>query len=61
MIMKKRKTTYKVMFTIVENITNKVLKIETHSISAYKLNTIGDIALTLNDQYFNAYVLIKIY
>lgn len=52
---------YNVQYIIVEKVTNKVLKVETHEVKSYDVCKIGCDGIDLGTQYWNSYVMIKIY
>lgn len=57
----KDKPVYKVQFIIIENETNKVLRITTQKIDRRNISCIGEHALSINRTFTNSYVLMKVY
>lgn len=57
----KDKPVYKVQCIIIENETNKVLRITTQKVDRRDISCIGEQALSLNRAYNNSYILMKIY
>lgn len=58
---KSMRSYYNVQYIVVEKVSNKVLKIDTQVIKKYDMKEVGLTAADLEMQYWNSYIMIKIY